>query len=157
MIIVRVTFAFLLLSLHAFSAHAQEEPLSFATIERPPFSTISGGVPTGFSIDLMKAIANDLGRPVEFKFYDSFPAMLSATAVGLHSGAAANISITAERENTLDFSQPIFESGIGVLLPDGNKRSPILQALLTRDFLLSVVIALGVLFYLLYTSDAADE
>lgn len=135
-----------LLSLSANPVAAQQEPLSFATIERPPFAKTEDGIPSGFSLDLMKAIANELGRPVEFEFYDSFPAMLSSVEVGLHDGAVANISITADRESTLDFSQPIFESGIGVLLPDSNKTNPIWQALLTGDFLLSVILALGVLF-----------
>ena len=32
-------------------------------------------------------------------------------------GAIANITITAERERAMDFSQPIFGSGIQILLP----------------------------------------
>ncbi len=143
---VRVSLTFLLLSVTALPALAQDDTLSFATIERPPFSTTRGGVPSGFSLDLMKAIAAELDRSVEFKFYDSFPAMLSAVSVGIHDGGVANISITADRESQMDFSQPIFESGIGVLLPEDSGGNPIWQALLTRDFLTSVVIALGVLF-----------
>ncbi len=139
-------FTFLLLLLPAMPVQAQQEGLSFATIERPPFATTRGGVPSGFSIDLMKAIAAEMGRDVEFKYYNSFPAMLSATEVGIHDGAVANISITAARERVMDFSQPIFESGIGVLLPETKGGNPMLQALMTKDFLMLVVIALGLLF-----------
>jgi polar amino acid transport system substrate-binding protein len=52
------------------------------------------------------------------KLRSSFPAMLSSLDEGLHDGAIANISITADRESYLDFSHPIFEGGIGVLLLD---------------------------------------
>ncbi len=125
---------------------AQEAPLSFATVERPPFSTQANGLPSGFSLELSKAIAAELGRDVSFKFYDSFPAMLSAVEVGLHDGAVANISITADREKRFDFSQPIFESGIGILLLEDSQGSPILTALLRRDFILSILLALALLF-----------
>lgn len=143
---IRAAFTFLLIWLAAYPAMAQQEPLTFATIERSPFATTQSGIPSGFSLDLMKAIAGELGRPVEFKFYDSFAAMLSSVEVGIHDGAIANISITSDRESVMDFSQPIFESGIGILLPNTDQKNPLWQALLTRDFLLSVVLALGVLF-----------
>ena len=44
------------------AAQAQQEPLSFNTVERPPFSFVETGEPTGFSIDLMRLIAEQLGR-----------------------------------------------------------------------------------------------
>ena len=144
--LIRAAFTILLLVLSAFPALAQDEPLSFATIERPPFATTINGIPSGFSLDLMGAIAIELDRPVEFQFYDSFPTMLAAVEGGIHDGAVANISITSAREATMDFSQPIFESGIGVLLAEADEGSPVWQALLTSDFLFSVLLALGALF-----------
>lgn len=127
-------------------AFAQEDALSFATVERPPFATQEGGTPTGFSIALTELIAAKLGRDVSFEFYENFPEMLSALEEGLHDGAVANISITADRERVLDFSQPIFEGGIGVLLLSEAGGNPILSAILTRDFLIAVVAALALLF-----------
>lgn len=148
--ILRLIFTLFAFSFAAMPAASQDAgqtgPLSFATIERPPFATMRGGVPSGFSLELMKAIAGEMDRPVEFSFYQSFPAMLSAVEVGIHDGAVANISITAARENLMDFSQPIFESGIGVLLLEEQNGNPIFKALLTRDFLFSILLALGVLF-----------
>lgn len=94
----------------------------------------------------MRLIAERLGRDVTFEFYDSFPAMLSSLDEGLHDGAVANISITAERESFLDFSQPIFESGIGVLLLDDQGGVSFMSALLTREIFIAVVAALGLLF-----------
>lgn len=144
---IRARFCAILLCLWAaFPAFAQQEPMSFATVERPPFSTQANGTPSGFSLELMELIGEQLGREVEFKFYDSFAEMLSSVENGVHDGAVANISITAQRETIFDFTQPIFESGVGVLLLEGDSGSPILSALLKREFLVSIVAALAVLF-----------
>lgn len=125
---------------------AQDAPLSFATVERPPFAMIEDGITTGFSIELMKMIAMGLGREVTFEFYDNFSTMLSAVEEGQHDGAVANISITADRERIFDFTQPIFEGGVGVLLREDAGGNVILNALLTRDFLVVLLSALGLLF-----------
>ena len=127
-------------------AFAQDGVLSFATVERPPFATQADGTPSGFSIELTEIIAANLGQSATFEFYDNFPEMLSALEEGFHDGAVANISITADRERVLDFTQPIFEGGIGVLLLAETGGNPILSAILTRDFLIAVVAALGLLF-----------
>jgi len=123
-----------------------ENTLSFATVERPPFATMENGVPSGFSLELMKIIASKMQVEVEFEFYDSFSAMLVAVENGVHDGAVANISITADRERTLDFTQPIFESGIGVLLLSEDTGNPILSAIWRRDILFAILGALALLF-----------
>ena len=86
------------------------------------------GTPSGFSIALTEVIAEEPGRSASFDFYGSFPEMLSALEEGLHDGAIVSISITANRERIFDFSQPI------------------LSTILTRDFLIAIVAALGLLF-----------
>ncbi len=138
--------AVLLCICSAFPSFAQDEPLSFATVERLPFATQLDEVDTGFSLELMRVISDQLGREITFEFYESFPAMLSSIDEGLHDGAVANISITADRESYLDFSHPIFEGGIGVLLLDEDSGGSFISALLTRDLLIIVLAALGLLF-----------
>ncbi|MBU2992456.1 transporter substrate-binding domain-containing protein [Octadecabacter sp. 1_MG-2023] len=128
------------------SSFAQEPPLSFATIDRPPFAFLDNREATGFSIELTKAIADQLGREVSFEFYDSFSGMLTSVQDGNHDAAVANISITADRELLMDFSHPIFEGGIGVLLREDDTGGSFLSALFTRDILFVVLGALGLLF-----------
>ena len=140
------TFGVLFCIFSAFPAASQQEPLSFATVERLPFAANTDGAESGFSIELMREIAGQLGREVTFEFYDSFPAMLSSLEEGLHDGAIANISITSEREALVDFSQPIFEGGIGVLLLVEDGGGSFLSALMTREILIAVIAALGLLF-----------
>jgi len=54
---------------------------------------------------------------VVFEPNERFGDMLASVRAERVDGAIANISITADRERAMDFSQPIFGSGIQILLP----------------------------------------
>jgi polar amino acid transport system substrate-binding protein len=124
------------------------DTLVFATVDRPPFAMLEtqSGLPEGFSIDLMRAIADDLGAEVAFAPAESFSAMLDAVKTNAVDGAIANISITAAREVEMDFSQPIFESGIQILMPKEGTTLGRVGGLLTREIGTAILIALGLLF-----------
>jgi polar amino acid transport system substrate-binding protein len=54
--------------------------------------------------------------------------------------AIANVSITAERERLMDFSQPIFDSGVQVMMrADDSAGLSMLKALFTRQIGLAVM------------------
>lgn len=114
----RAFIAFLTLLSLIVPANAQsDDPLVFATVHRPPFANTEGDQITGFSIDLMREIADELGRDIVFEPLDRFGDMLNSVRAARVDGAIANISITSERERSMDFSQPIFGSGLQILLP----------------------------------------
>ena len=125
---------------------ALSQTLDFATVHRPPFAILDEGAPKGFSIDLMTAIAEDLGQDIRFVPQESFVGMLDQVRAGQVDGAIANISITAARETEMDFSQPIFESGLQILLPQESGTLQKLGSVLTREILVLLLVALGVLF-----------
>lgn len=130
-------------------ARAQEtvaDALVFATVDRPPFSSLNGSEPEGFSIDLMQAIADRLGRPLVFAPQPQFADMLNAVRDDAVDGAIANISITAAREAEMDFSQPIFESGLQILLPKEDSTLKRLLGVLNGEILALGLAALGLLF-----------
>ena len=81
----------------------------------PPFvmREVRGNL-TGFSTDLWNAIARDIGVTTEFVVADNVQGILSDVASGNTDLGIAAISITAEREKTFDFSQPVFNSGLRV-------------------------------------------
>ena len=120
-------------------AVAQDGPLVFTTVDRKPFSFEERGQRTGFSIELMQAIAKDLDREIRFQRTDTFSEMLELVKAAEVDGAVANISITADRESEMDFSQPILVSGSGA------GRS-VWYTLFRKDLLLAIVAAFGVLF-----------
>ena len=122
--------------------------MRFNTIDRPPFSFLEKGVPTGFSIDLMNLLAAGLGRSVEYSYAETFPEMLEAVAADQFDGAVANISITSAREAVLDFSQPIFESGLQIMVSGAGSSAGIWRAVFNMDLLLAIMAAFAILFLL---------
>ncbi|WP_158275543.1 transporter substrate-binding domain-containing protein [Maritimibacter sp. 55A14] len=111
------------------------ETLRVATIQRAPFALRENGGWTGFSIELWKALGNALGVTTEFTEFETFPEMLAAVQAQDVDAAVANISITHSREQVLDFSQPIYDSGLLILKPINDAPS-VLKTVLNPDLLI---------------------
>jgi len=94
---------------------ASAEKITIGTIEREPFSYQENGEWTGFSVDLWSHIAKEIDVEYDFKEYKSFSELLSLTQNKDVDASVANISITLEREKRMDFSQPIFDSGLNIM------------------------------------------
>lgn len=121
------------------------ETLVFATVERPPFSMQGPEGHDGFSVALMQRIAEEIGNEVVFETSANFSDMLARVQNGEVDGAIANISITSEREAVLDFSLPIFKSGLQIMV-SGASRTTIWQQLLTLEVALWILLAAAILF-----------
>lgn len=110
------------------------------TVERPPFSMTSPDGQTGFSIELWDKLAEDVGIEYRIRRFLTFRAMLNAVRDGEVDAAVANISITEERETEMDFSQPIFESGLQIMLRgETNGTWQLLRSVMTPRLLLAVL------------------
>ncbi len=134
-------------ALIVFASVAQAQDLRVATVEREPFSFMGDEGFEGFSIDLMNRVTEELGLSVEYILYDSFSDMLNAVQTEEVDAAIANISITSDRETRMDFSQPMFDSGIQVMVPSEQGTSPsVFSALFTKQIGIAVLSALALLF-----------
>lgn len=132
----------------AFGAAAQGagDKLTVATVTRAPFSLTQDGVDTGFSLDLWDALMADMGREYTVLRVGAFAQMLAKVQLGEVDAAVANISITASREAVLDFSQPIFEGGLQIMIPsEGSSGSPLWQAVFSRDLMIAIALAFAAL------------
>jgi len=116
-----ITLLFLLPAL------ASAESVEVGTVERPPFSYSNGDDVVGYSIDLVREIGSRIETDFTFREFESFSEMIDATRIGDVSLSAANISVTSEREAFLDFSQPIYESGIQILVPASEKTNSLFK------------------------------
>ncbi|MDY6859975.1 MAG: transporter substrate-binding domain-containing protein [Pseudomonadota bacterium] len=125
---------------------ASAQTLTVATVERPPFSTQDQDTQSGFSIELWRAVAKEIGQDFRVVRLNSFPEMLGMVERMEADIAVANISITAEREQVLDFSHAIFQSGLQIMVPKGAEASVIWSALVSRDLLFAAGIAFLMLF-----------
>ncbi len=119
---------------------AQLETLRVATRVLKPFVTDEGGGNlSGFSIELWQEINALLGTRTEYITKPTVRDLLEATQSGEADLAIAAISITEERERSWDFSQPMFEAGLQIMIPEqgggGGGVSNILSAMFSPDFL----------------------
>ena len=142
----RALFALICLTFATFAKDSDAETLTVTTVDRPPFSYVEEGVDTGFSMDLLAALSEALGWEYSIDRVEAFSAMLAAVENREADLAIANISITAGREAKMDFSQPIFEAGLQIMVPSDAARSPsLLNALLSRELFIAIGLAFAIL------------
>jgi len=137
----------LLVALALWPGLSAAQELVVGTVTRVPFSMNEEGRDTGFSIELWDKIARKIGVAYKIRRFDSFSDMLAATMTGDVDASIANISITAERERALDFTQPIFSAGLQIMIPaTADANSGIWQIITSWDVLKAVVLAFAMLF-----------
>ena len=82
----------------------------------PPFVSKNGDRYSGFSVDLWNAIARQTSTQFEWVEVATVKDILAAVKEGRGDAAIAAISITSQREQEFDFSQPMFESGLQIMV-----------------------------------------
>lgn len=143
---IRALFALVCLAFTVLAQQSQAQTLNVTTVTRPPFSFVEDGVQTGFSMDLLEALAGSLNWEYSVDRVGAFNDMLGAVQDGSADLAIANISITAARETRMDFSQPIFEAGLQIMIPSEAARRPsLLHALLSRELFIAIGLAFALL------------
>jgi ABC-type amino acid transport substrate-binding protein len=88
-------------------------------IDFAPFEFIESGEPQGFDIDLMNEIADRLGLDVEF-VNTGFDGIFSQLAIGEFDAIISAITITEERRETIEFSEPYFAANQGLATLEGS-------------------------------------
>ncbi|MCM1984648.1 basic amino acid ABC transporter substrate-binding protein [Lyngbya confervoides] len=78
-----------------------------------PFEFKQGDQLTGFSIDLMNAIAKAEGLQIQFESLP-FDGIIPALQSGTVDAAISSITITPERSKTVTFSRPYFKAGLAI-------------------------------------------
>src|ERR1044071_453566 len=76
----------------------------------PPFETVEGDEYSGFDIDLVNAIAREMG--VQARFINSgFDGIFPALQNGTFDAVMSSVTITPERSASMLFSDPYYDSG----------------------------------------------
>ena len=78
-------------------------------LDYPPFESVKKGEPTGFDVEMSQEIAERLELEAEFVKAD-FDTIFTAVAGGRFDMVAAASTITEERLQTVDFSDPYFNA-----------------------------------------------
>lgn len=119
--------AFLWMTLSVIAQEATPAPaqpatasLTVATRVLPPFIITGGDSYVGFSAELWNELAKRSNISFNWKETANVKEILAAVETGQAQVGIAAISVTSEREQKFDFSQPMFESGLQVLVPSTN-------------------------------------
>ena len=113
-----ICLCLLVLMLAQTPAQAQDQSgaIRVATRVLPPFVIKEGSSYTGFSAALWQELAQRTG--VQFTWLETanVKEILASVERGDAQAGIAAISVTSEREQKFDFSQPMFESGLQILV-----------------------------------------
>ncbi|CCM76279.1 transporter substrate-binding domain-containing protein [Rhizobium mesoamericanum] len=92
-----------------------QRELVIGTKEAPPFAMKDAdGNWSGISIDLWREVAQRLGLKYRLGEEPNVQKLIEATSRGDYDVSVAAITITAERERIVDFSQPFYDTGLGI-------------------------------------------
>jgi polar amino acid transport system substrate-binding protein len=84
-----------------------------------PFEFIEEGEERGFDIDVMDAIAAELGLDTTYVDAD-FQGILAQLATGEFDVVVSAVTITEDRAETVDFSEPYFEAVQALVVAEGS-------------------------------------
>ncbi len=74
----------------------------------------------GFDIDLMNALAEEAGIEIEYETLE-FDGIVAGISSGRSDIAIAGMTITKERQESIDFTQPYYEAGLILAVRDDNE------------------------------------
>ncbi len=108
--------------LPALAAPAGAEPrtVTVATDELTPFVITHDGVKSGFAIELWEEIAKREGWSTKYLDVTDVTRQLDAIKTGAADVATGAISVTADRVQKFDFSQPTLNAGLQILTHVGS-------------------------------------
>lgn len=89
-------------------------------LDYPPMEQLNGDQPEGFDVDLMTAIAKEMGLEIEYlppQDFDALPALVNA---GKFDVIASSLTINDERKKIIQFTDPYFESNQSIAMKAGS-------------------------------------
>lgn len=111
------TILFLVLAAGCVASRAAEPLRVGMELSYPPFETIgTDGKPEGVSIEIARALASDLGRPLQIENMP-FTGLIPALKTGKIDLIISSMTATPERAKAVTFSDPYLTTGLGALVP----------------------------------------
>ena len=131
------------------AAQSKESTLDVATREIRPFVFQENGRLTGFSVELWQEIAAQMNVKWRFITKPTVKELLDSVNSREAELGISAISITAERELKWDFSQPMFDAGLQILVPVQSSQSDVIGVLLANIFSAAVLPFLGLVLLII--------
>ena len=93
-------------------------------LANPPFDFVENNEPKGFEVDLMKKVAEKLGLECEYLPAMKFDSIIPLIKQGGKADVGvSNFTITDERKQEIDFTDPYVDSNQGVVTKAGAERA----------------------------------
>jgi len=87
----------------------------------PPFESMNGAVAEGFDVDLMNAMAKEMGLSKAEFLTEGFDTLIpTLKAGGKFDIIASGMTIKPERQKEIDFSEPYFDSNQSIAMKAGS-------------------------------------
>ena len=110
-----------LILLFAVAAQAAESLRVGMELSYPPFESIGpDGQPQGVSVEMARALAEKIGRPLEIENIP-FTGLIPALKSGKIDLIISSMTATPERAKAVAFSEPYLTTGLGALVPTSSK------------------------------------
>ncbi|MDX1640107.1 MAG: transporter substrate-binding domain-containing protein [Balneolaceae bacterium] len=129
------------------SAQQESDEVVIGTRVVPPFVIEEGGEYSGLSVTLWDHIADEMDIDYRFEETD-IQGMLDGVKDGSYYASISALTVTSEREATVDFTHPYYISGLGIAVsyqPVGLWQS--LLAVFSTDFLWVVFLLIVLLLF----------
>lgn len=89
-------------------------------LDFPPMEMLEGDKPTGFDVDLMTAIAKEMGLEVSYLPPQEFDALLASVNADKFDVVASSLTINDERKKEVVFTEPYFDSNQSIAMRAGS-------------------------------------
>ena len=84
----------------------------------PPFVVAENNTFDGMAIDLWEVVAGKLDLATHYVAYPTFRELVEATRAGDVDAAVTNLTITRNRAELISFTQPWYDAGLRIMVPD---------------------------------------
>ncbi len=123
-----------------------EEKIIIGLTEAPPFVMKNGGNFSGLSIESWKLVNRQLDTEYEFREFPNLESLLQAVEQGSVDLSINPITVTDQRMQRMDFSQPYFISYTGIARQSGSSVWRYLSNIFSWNFFSAILILVGVIF-----------
>lgn len=86
--------------------------------QSPPFVSGAPGRYEGMAIELWEMVSAELGLTPRYTAYPTLRELVAAVSSGEVDAAVTNLTITRRRAEAVSFSQPWYDSGMRIMVPD---------------------------------------
>jgi polar amino acid transport system substrate-binding protein len=114
-------FFCILMTQVAFAQIERETParaINVGVYVSPPFVVAENNSYDGMAIDLWEVVAGNLDLATRYVVFRTFRELVDATRNGEIDAAVTNLTITRDRAETISFTQPWYDAGLRILVPD---------------------------------------